>query len=159
LISLRDVGIAHTPASLAKVANTSFECLMQGKAIEGLDLNLLNDFDYKRQCDCLLQKLQRLHRDNVALQDLMKWFTRLKSYKRFPIGGMKLGYTPKVFNTVLYVADHIGNEYQLVYFINELDTDQREIMELASNDFNLKMLKDRNFVNTLKNEINHVLVH
>jgi len=173
LISLRDVGIAHTPASLAKVANTSFECLIQGKAIEGLDLNLLNDFDYKRQCDWsdilphatadgyvnLLQKLQRLHRDNVALQDLMKWFTRLKSYKRFPIGGMKLGYTPKVFNTVLYVADHIGNEYQLVYFINELDTDQREMMELASNDFNLKMLKDRNFVNTLKNEINHVLVH
>jgi len=72
---------------------------------------------------------------------------------------MKLGYTPKVFNTVLYVADHIGNEYQLVYFINELDTDQREMMELASNDFNLKMLKDRNFVNSLKNEINHVLVH
>jgi len=173
LIALRDEEIIHTPATLAKVANKSFIRLLKGKSIEGLDLNLLNDFDYNKQCywsdilphataqsyGKLLQQLQRLHRDDTELQNLMKWFTTLKSYKRFPIGGMKLGYTPKVFNTTLYAADHIGNEYQLVYFMNGLNPGQREMIELASNDFNLKVLNDRTFVETLKNEINHVVVH
>lgn len=170
LVVLRDaLQIEHTPSSLAKEADSCFQSMMEGKKIEGLDLNLLNEFDNEMQCRWsdllphasvdvygkLLMKIQQLHKSNKELQEVMSWYGKLKSYKGFT-GGMKLGYTPKVFNVVLYTRDPSGNEYQLVYFLNNLTTDQKQVIEFAYNDFNLKMLKDPLFVNQLKNQMTHV---
>lgn len=169
LVSIRDAAIDHTPISLGKIAQESFESMIKGKRIDGLDLNLLNDFDYDMQCrwsDLLphasahtyvdiLKQLHALQKDTKDLQDVMRWFGQLKTYKGFT-GGMKLGYTPKVFNAALYMQDTSGNEYQLVYFLNHLTTDQRQTFEVASNDFNLKLLKNPAFVDQLKNQVAHV---
>jgi D-alanyl-D-alanine carboxypeptidase len=159
----------HTSLTLAQEANTAFETLLQGKRVEGLDFNLLNHFDYKTQCDWsdalpnatvhtytkLLTHLQERQQHDTELQKLMRWFGDLKSYKGFT-GGMKLGYTPKVFNTALYVTDKEKNTYQLIYFLNNLTVDQKQAVELASNDFNLNMLKNPLFVDQLKNQVDHV---
>lgn len=171
LMFLRDSvkGRKHTSLTLGQEANAAFETLLQGKKVEGLDFNLLNYFDYSMQCDWsdalsngtvasytkLLTHLQKRQQGNVELQKLMCWFEDLKSYKGFT-GGMKLGYTPKVFNTALYVTDKEKNTYELVYFLNNLTIDQKKAVEYASNDFNLRMLKDSVFVNQFKNQVNHV---
>ncbi|GGG27470.1 hypothetical protein GCM10011344_30360 [Dokdonia pacifica] len=171
LMFLRDIkkGMTHTPITLAKEANSAFEKLLQGKTVEGLDFNLLNDFDYKRQCDWsdalphasvhnyiqVLNQLQALHKNTKELQSVMSWFGNLKSYKGLQ-GGMKLGTTPKVFNTALYATDKENNTYQLIYFLNNLDQEQKEMVTLASNDFNLRMIKEPSYVNELKNNIAHV---
>ncbi len=169
LVSLKDATINHTPSSLGKVANECYEEMLKGKRIKDLDLNLLNDFDYNRQCrwsDLLphasvhtygkiVQKIQDLHKDHREVQEVMDWYSTLKTYKGFT-GGMKLGYTPKVFNVALYTRDSSGNEYQLVYFLNNLSIDQKQAVEFASNDFNLNMLKDPLFADQLKNQVDHV---
>lgn len=169
LVSLKDAKVHHTPTSLRKVAQECFEEMIKGKKIEGLDLNLLNDFDYDRQChwsDILphasthtyikvVQKIQELQKDHKEIQEVMAWYSKLKSYKGFT-GGMKLGYTPKVFNVALYTQDTSGNEYQLVYFLNNLTIDQKQSIEFAYNDFNLQMLKKPLFVDQLKNQVHHV---
>lgn len=171
LVTLRDgLKIQHTPSSLARIANKSFQLLMEGKEIEGIDLNLLNDFDYKMQClwsdllphgttrayAKLLEDIQQLHKHNPALQEVMNWLETMESYKGL-IGGMKLGYTPKVFNVALYCTDSYGEEYQLVYFLDNLSESQRYTYEYVANDFNQKLIKDRIFVEGFKNEIQHVL--
>ena len=172
LVSLKDAKIDHTPSSLSKVANECFEEMIKGEKIEGLDLNLLNDFDYHMQCrwsDLLphasvhtygkiVQKIQEVHKDHKEVHQVMDWYGKLKSYKGFT-GGMKLGYTPKVFNVALYTRDPSGNEYQLVYFLNNLTVDQKQSVEFASNDFNLNMLKDPLFVDQLKNQVDHVNIY
>ncbi len=173
LVVLRDgIDIEHTPSSLAQIANESFQYLIEGKKIEGIDLNLLNDFDYKMQCRWsdllphstavtygkLLKNIQQIHKRNPALQDVMGWFETTKSYKGLR-GGMKLGYTPKVFNVALYCADSDGNEYQLVYFLDNLSESQRHTFEYVANDFNQKLIKDRIFVEDFKRKIQHVVAH
>ncbi|WP_299680890.1 serine hydrolase [uncultured Dokdonia sp.] len=169
LVSIRDAGMSHTPVSLGTIAQESFEYMIEGKRIEGLDLNLLNDFDYEMQCrwsDLLphasvhtyvdiLKQLQALQKETKDLQDVMSWFGQLKTYKEYT-GGMKLGYTPIVFNAALYMSDASGNEYQLVYFLNNLTTHQKQAIELASNDFNLKLLKNPAFVDQLIHQVTHV---
>ena len=170
LVAIRDASrVVHTPSSFAKEANSCFQIMMEGKKIEGLDLNLLNDFDYEMQCRwsdllphatassyaTLLMEIQQLQKSNKELQDVMGWFGTLKSYKGFT-GGMKLGYTPKVFNVTLYATDKDGNNYQLVYFLDNLTVEQKQGVELTYNDFNLKMLKDPLFINQLKNQMTHV---
>ncbi|MEP0262703.1 serine hydrolase [Dokdonia sp.] len=170
LVILRDaLQMQHTPFSLAKEADRCFQIMMEGKKIEGLDLNLLNDFDYKMQCrwsdvlphatassySKLLMKIQQLHKSNKELQEVMGWFEKLRSYRGLT-GGMKLGYTPKVFNVALYATDKEGNNYQLVYFLNNLTVEQKQAIELTYNDFNLKMLRDPLFINQLKNQMAHV---
>jgi len=169
LVSLKDAKIDHTPSSLGKVSQECFEHMLKGNKIKGLDLNLLNDFDYKMQCrwsDLLphasvhtygkvVKKIQDLHKDHREVEEVMDWYGKLKTYKGFK-GGIKLGFTPKVFNVALYTSDSFGNEYQLVYFLNNLSVDQKQVIELASNDFNLKILKEPFFVNQLKNQVVHV---
>lgn len=169
LASLSEINIMHTPFSLGQLAQEYFKTMMKGNKIEGVDLNLLNDFDYENQCKWsdllphasvkaygeILKKLQYLQKSNKELQSVMYWFNKLKNYKDFT-GGMKLGYTPKVFNAALYTTDRFGNEYQLVYFLNNLSTLQRKEMEFASNDFHLKVLKDAFFINQLKKQMCYV---
>ena len=171
LLFLRDTvkNKTHTPCSLAKEANIAFEALLKGENVEGLDFNLLNHFDYKMQCRWsdalpkgsvhsytkLLTHLQNRQRHDKELQKVMHWFGNLKSYKGTS-GGMKLGSTPKVFNTVLYATDKQQNTYQLLYFLNNLTVDQKQLVEFASASFNVQILKDPLFVNQLKNEIQHV---
>ena len=169
LASLSEFKAIHTPSSLGQLAQEYFKTMLNGEKIEGVDLNLLNDFGYENQCrwsDLLphssaktygevLRTLQRLQQNNMELESVMKWFSKLKNYKGFT-GGMKLGFTPKVFNSVLYATDKSGNEYQLVYFLDNLSTLERKEMEFASNDFNLKMLKDPHFVEQFKNQASHV---
>ena len=171
MMFLRDAikEIHHTPFTLAREANASFENLLHGKTVEGLDFNLLNHFDYKMQCDWsdvlphgtindyvnILTYFQEQQQSSKELQKLMRWFGDLHSYKGFQ-GGMKLGTTPKVFNVALYATDKENNTYQLIYFLNNLDQEQKEMVTLASNDFNLRMIKEPSYVNELKNNIAHV---
>ena len=103
----------------------------------------------------MLNQLQASHKNTKELQNVMSWFGDLKSYKGLQ-GGMKLGTTPKVFNTALYATDKENNTYQLIYFLNNLDQEQKEMVTLASNDFNLRMIKEPSYVNELKNNIAHV---
>lgn len=174
LMFLRDAvkNKTHTSATLAKEANAAFEALLQGKNVEGLDFNVLNHFDYKRQCDWsdalpngsvdsytkLLTHLQERQLYDKELQNVMCWFGELTSYKGVT-GGMKLGTTPKVFNTVLYATDKQKNTYQLAYFLNNLTIDQKQLAEFSSTTFNLQMIKDPLFVNQLKNQLQNVHIH
>jgi hypothetical protein len=59
-----------------------------------------------------VQKIQEVHKDYKdykEVHEVMDWYSKLKSYKGFT-GGMKLGYTPKVFNVASYTRDSSGNE-------------------------------------------------
>jgi len=167
LASLSEDTANHTPNSLGILAQEYFRSMLKGKAIEGVDLNLLNDFneDAQRQWSDLmphasvetyrevLQIFQANHSKNKYLQEVTDWFGKLKSYQDFT-GGMKLGMTPKVFNVALYAMDAHGNTYELIYFLNHLTSDQRQSIELACNDFNLKLLGNPDFIDQLNNKTN-----
>ena len=100
----------------------------------------------------LLRQFQELHPENEQLKEVIDWFGKVKSYQGLS-GGLKLGTTPKVFNVVMYTTDSSGNQYELIYFLNNLNWDQRQQVELASHDFNRMLLGNPDFIDQLNNKI------
>ena len=166
LASLSESKVDHTPSSVGKLAQEYFRTMLQGKAIKGVDLNLLNHFNLEAQCrwsDLLphasaetyskvLRQFQELHPENEQLKEVIDWFGKVKSYQGLS-GGLKLGTTPKVFNVAMYATDSSGNRYELIYFLNNLNWDQRQRVELASHDFNRMLLGNPDFIDQLNNKI------
>lgn len=68
--------------------------------------------------------------------------------------GMKGGSTAFVLTKALYATDKEGNKTELAYFLNDLSIWEMLKLEMSMNEFELKILTDKEFRTKIKKELN-----
>ncbi|PIO47868.1 MAG: hypothetical protein CMR00_07690 [[Chlorobium] sp. 445] len=66
---------------------------------------------------------------------------------------MKGGSTPFVLTKALYATDKKGNKTELAYFLNDLNMIEMVNLLVSANEFELKILTNREFRDKIKAEL------
>lgn len=142
---------------------------------------LLNDTLYKKEIGDLNMNIQKIWSDRLPsstvsdyvsvmkkinsrtyfsessqkfLDEVMEYILENPANKEWlEHSGMKGGSTPFVLTKALYATDKKGNKTEMAYFLNNLTILEMTRLKMSMNEFELKILTNKEFRDKVKNEL------